>query len=317
MYYIGIDLGGTKIKGAIADCEGKLIAEGKRTTLIGKGEEVIVNQIVELIDELTRNSNLSFDRIKGIGVAAAGQIHPLTQEVVYAPNLQWNHVPLKNLLQNIYTIPIFIDNDVRAAAWGEYMAGAGKGSRQLFCAFIGTGIGSSTITDGKIVRGINNCAGEIGHTISQPRGELCVCGNRGCLEAYSSGIAMINRLSQALKDGKRTMLVDMVDGNVEKVKASMVENAAGMGDAVALRIWEDAKTMLGIAISNVVTLINPDIVVLGGGVIRACTSMMEAVKDWIGKTSSLMSKNSVKILSSELGENAGVIGAALLVKDMS
>lgn len=252
--------------------------------------------------------------VSAIGIAAAGQIHPETQAVVYAPNLNWRDVPLKARVEARFSIPVWVENDVRAAAWGEFRRGAGKGAQSLLAVFVGTGVGSGAVLGGRLWRGAANAAGEIGHTQVVADGVPCVCGRHGCLEAYCSGIGFIRRFEAALAAGAVTTLSARTGGVPSKLTARHVAEAAAEGDPLARELWEDAVRYLGLAVSNAVTLFNPERLVLGGGVVESVPALIEAVTTAIRARTTLMAR-SVTVHRAVLGDWAGVAGAAALAAE--
>lgn len=253
--------------------------------------------------------------VSAIGIAAAGQIHPETQSVVYAPNLDWHDVPLKARIQARFGLPVWVENDVRAAAWGEFCLGAGKGGESLLAVFVGTGVGSGAVLGGRLWRGAANVAGEIGHTQVVADGIPCVCGRRGCLEAYCSGIGFIRRFEAALAAGAATILNARTGGVPSRLTARHVADAAAEGDPLARDLWEDAVRYLGLAIANAVTLLNPERLVLGGGVVESVPGLIETVTAAIRARSTLMARG-VTVHRAALGDWAGVAGAADLATEM-
>ena len=252
----------------------------------------------------------------GIGIAAAGQIHPDTQAVVYAPNLSWQDVPLKARLQARFNLPLWVENDVRAAAWGEFRFGAGRGAQSLVAVFVGTGVGSGAIFGGHLWRGAFNAAGEIGHTQVVPDGIPCGCGQRGCLEAYCSGRGFIRRFEIALAAGASTTLRARTGAEASKLTAFQVAEAAAEGDPIAREFWEDAVRYFGLALTNVVTLLNPERLVLGGGVVETLPVLVEAVTTAIQARATVMARG-VTVHRAALGDWAGAVGAAALAAELT
>lgn len=250
--------------------------------------------------------------VAGIGIAAAGQIHPETQAVVYAPNLDWQEIPLKARVEARFNLPVWVENDVRAAAWGEFCFGAGRGARSLLAVFVGTGVGSGAVLDGRLWRGAFNAAGELGHTQMVPGGLPCGCGQRGCLEAYCSGSGFIRRFEAALAAGASTALSARTGGDASTLTARDVAQAAAAGDPLAREFWEDALRYLTLALTNAVTLLNPERLVLGGGVVESVPVLLEAVSAAISDRATLMTR-AVGVHRAALADWAGAVGAAALV----
>ena len=249
-----------------------------------------------------------------IGVACAGQIHPVTGAVVEAPNLGWRDVPLAAELRRSFDVPVAVENDVRGAAWGELRFGAGKGADSLIAVFVGTGVGSGAVFGGRLWRGAGNAAGEVGHTEVVRDGIQCPCGQRGCLERYVSGSGFQQRLREGLAGGTPTILAERSRHDPSRLTARMVYEAATEHDPYARTLWNDAERSLGQALANYVTLVNPEVLVLGGGVIETIPALFDAaVKDVMTRTTTL-ARSSLRIERAELGDWSGVVGAADLAR---
>jgi glucokinase len=248
---------------------------------------------------------------RGVGVACAGQIHPQTGTVVYAPNLQWREVPLGRVLRHAFGLPVVVENDVRAAAWGEFRFGAGQGVSSLLAVFVGTGVGSGAVLGGALWRGAGNSAGEVGHTQVVWDGLACPCGQRGCLEQYASGIAFQRRLAQALTARTPTRLATETNGDPSRLTAAMVLDAAESGDSFARQLLADAERYLTMAVANYVTLFNPDALVLGGGVIETVPRLFEIVAAGVPERTTILARG-LRIERARLGDWSGMVGAAIL-----
>lgn len=244
-------------------------------------------------------------------MACAGQIHPATGTVIYAPNLGWRDVPLAAHLQQGLGRRVTVENDVRAAAWGEFVFGAGAGAQSLVAVFVGTGVGSGAVLDGVLWRGARNGAGEVGHTQVVWDGLPCPCGRRGCLEQYASGSGFQRRLRLALADGVATRLARESRDDPARLTAIMVKAAADAGDAFARELWQDAERFLTLAVANYVTLLDPEVLVLGGGVIEAVPRLFEAVAVGVPSLVTVLARD-VRVQRAQLGDWSGVVGAAAL-----
>lgn len=245
-------------------------------------------------------------------MACAGQIHPRTGAVVFAPNLGWRNEPLGARLADAFGVPVTVENDVRAAAWGEFRFGAHQGAGSLLAVFVGTGVGSGAVLDGVLWRGAGNGAGELGHTQVVPDGLPCSCGGRGCLEAYASGRGFQRRLRDGLAGGVATTLTELTGGDPDELTADMVAAAANTGDELARRLWAEATRYLTLAVANAVTLLNPRVLVLGGGLIETLPELFDAVAAGVLLSTSVLARESLSIERARLGDWAGVLGAAAL-----
>ncbi len=245
-------------------------------------------------------------------MACAGQIDPATGTVVYAPNLGWRDVPLSDRLARTFGVPVVVENDVRAAAWGEFVTGAGGQESSLVAIFVGTGVGSGAVLDGRLWRGAGNAAGEVGHTQVVPDGLPCRCGRLGCLEQYVSGSGFQRRLAAAMTAGRASRLVDFCGGDPARVTARDVYAAAVEGDTLAHELWSDATRFLTMAAANYVTLVNPCVLVLGGGVIETVPALFDVVAEGVLRRTTILSAGSLRVARARLGDLSGVIGAAAL-----
>jgi glucokinase len=306
-YAVGIDLGGSKLRGGLLSSAGQLVGRLEVQTEAWKGSVSVLAKLKSVITRLLDSTDLA--RVAGIGIAAAGQIHPKTHAVVYAPNLEWENVPLRDEIESAFGMPVYVENDVRAAAWGEYRFGVGRGAQSLVAVFVGTGVGSGAVVDGILLRGAGNAAGELGHTQVVPDGVPCACGQRGCVEAYASGRGFARRLEAALAAGTETCLGPETGGDASRVTAALVARAAVAGDVFARGLWDDAERFLGQAIANYVTLLNPELLVLGGGVMTTVPGLAPALERQIRAHATVLSRD-VRIARAGLGDSSAIFGAA-------
>lgn len=312
---IGIDVGGTNVKIALVDDKGKIIYSNSVPTYAQMGYEYTVNNIKQAIKDLMKETNTKPSDIQGIGFDFPGQVDYKTGVVKLAPNIPgWVNVPIAKMIEDEFHIPTRIDNDVRCAALGELKFGAGKGCENFVCITVGTGIGSGLVINGKLVRGAANAAGEIGHIKLQMQdGPICGCGDTGCLEAFASGPSIVAMAQEYLKSGKSTKFREMagVDGEITPY---IVAKAAEAGDPVAKRIFEKTGYYIGMGLVSVINLLNPEKVIIGGGVAEAGDLLLEPIRKTIKERAMVIAGNSVEIVPAELGNSAGVIGASMLVE---
>ena len=306
-YAVGIDLGGSKLRGGLLSEQGQLVARVETQTEAWKGTASVLANLKRMIAELLDSTERS--HVTGIGIAAAGQIHPKTHAVVLAPNLRWTDVPLRDEIESNLGLPTYVENDVRAAAWGEYRFGVGRGARSLIAVFVGTGVGSGAVMDGLLLSGYNNAAGEIGHTQIVVDGLPCPCGQRGCVETYASGSGFIRRLQTALDQGTKTVLAEETGRDARRLTAALVARAAAAGDAFAAMVWDEALRYLGAALANYVTVLNPELLVLGGGIMTTVPTLAESLTERIRAHATMMSRE-VRVARAGLGDSAGIFGAA-------
>lgn len=265
---IGIDVGGTNVKIALVDDNGKIIYSNSVPTYAKMGYEYTVNNIKQAIKDLMKETNTTPSDIEGIGFDFPGQVDCKTGVVKLAPNIPgWVNVPIAQMIEDEFHIPTRIDNDVRCAALGELKFGAGRGCENFICITVGTGIGSGIVINGKVVRGATNAAGELGHIKLQMNGgPICGCGDTGCLEAFASGPAIVAMAQEYIKGGKSTKFREMAAVEGGEITPYMVAKAAEEGDPVAKRIFEIVGEYIGIGLTSVINLLNPERVIIGGGV---------------------------------------------------
>lgn len=312
---IGIDVGGTNVKIALVDGEGKIIYSNSVPTYAQMGYEYTVNNIKQAIRDLMKETNTDAKEIEGIGFDFPGQVDYKTGVVKLAPNIPgWINVPIAQMIEEEFNIPTRIDNDVRCAALGELKFGAGKGCENFVCITVGTGIGSGLVINGQLVRGAANAAGEIGHIKLQMNGgPICGCGDTGCLEAFASGPSIVAMAQEYLKGGKSTKFREMAGADGE-ITPYIVAKAAEAGDPVAKRIFEIVGTYIGMGLVSVINLLNPEKVIIGGGVAAAGDLLLDPIRKTIKERAMVVAGNSVEIVLAELGNSAGVIGASMLVE---
>ncbi len=313
---IGIDVGGTNVKIALVDEKGKIIYSNSVPTYANMGYEYTVNNIKQAIRDLMKETNTDAKNIQGIGFDFPGQVDYKKGIVKLAPNIPgWVNVPIAKMIEDEFGIPTRIDNDVRCAALGELNFGAGKGCENFVCITVGTGIGSGLVINGKLVRGAANAAGEIGHIKLQMNGgPICGCGDTGCLEAFASGPSIVAMAQEYIKGGKSTKFRELagVDGEITPY---LVAKAAEAGDPVAKRIFEIVGTYIGLGLTSVINLLNPEKVIIGGGVAEAGDLLLEPIRKTIKERAMVVARDSVEIVPAQLGNTAGVIGASMLIAE--
>ena len=311
---IGIDVGGTNVKLALVDDKGSIIYSNSVPTRAEMGYEYTVNNIKQAIYDLMKETRLSTKDIEGIGFGFPGQVDYKAGIVRNAPNIPgWVEVPIAKLIEDEFKIPTRVDNDVRCAALGELNYGAGKGCENLICITVGTGIGSGLIINGKLVRGASNAAGEIGHIKLQMHdGPICGCGDTGCLEAFASGPSIVAMAEDYIKGGKSTKFREMAGGS--DISPYVVAQAAKAGDPVAIRIFTIMGEYIGIGLASVVNLLNPEKIIIGGGVADAGDLLLEPLKSTLKSRAMKIAGAAAEVVPAQLGNTAGVIGASLLIE---
>lgn len=311
-YSVGIDLGGTKILTALVDRQtGEVIGHVKKKTKKDKGPKNIIKKMIEGIEELLEESGKSLDEISSIGVGAAGQNDRENGILIAAPNLDCYDLNIRKLLNEHFNIPVFLGNDVEIAAIGEMKFGAAKGYDDLVCIFVGTGVGSSIIKEGKIITGATGTAGEIGHMIVDLNGRQCACGAHGCLEAYASRSAIERRIEGALKKGRQSCILDYLETG-KSITSSMIQKSIERDDELVLQCVTEASEYLSGGIASIINFINPKLVVLGGGLIDAVDFFYQKTIKKAKAKSLPVPAAKIEFRKAELGDFSGVIGAAFL-----
>ena len=312
-YRIGVDVGGTNVKLALVDLNGKIVYSNTTPTRADLGYEHSIANIQNAIEELMRETNSNKDNVEAIGFGFPGQIDYKEGIVRLLTNMPgWVEIPLVKIMQDKFGITTKLDNDVRVATLGELKYGAGKGCENLVCVTVGTGIGSGLVLNGKLIRGAKNAAGEIGHIkMTMDNGPICGCGDYGCLEAYASGPSIVAEAKEYLKGGKSSKFKELA---TEELSPYIVAQAALQGDMVAKRIYAKMGEIIGLGLVSVINLLNPERVIIGGGVADAGDILFNPIKEVIKKRAMAIQANSVEIVPAQLGNTAGVIGASLLTE---
>lgn len=311
-YSIGIDLGGTKILIGLVEKEsGKVVSHIKKKTKKEKGPENIVRKMVEGVEELLEESGKSFTEINSIGIGSAGQIDRKNGIIIGAPNLDCYNLNLKEILQDKFNIPVFVGNDVEVATIGEQKFGAGKGCADFVCVFVGTGIGSAIVKNGHIIYGATGTAGELGHIIVDLNGRPCACGAHGCLEAYASRSAIETRIEGALKKGRKSCISEYLEEG-KAITSSMIRKSIEREDELVTQCVSEASEYLSGGLASVINLINPELIILGGGLIEAVDYFYKQTIKKAKSKSLPVPAEKIRFSKTILGDYSGVIGAALL-----
>lgn len=311
-YSIGIDLGGTKILIGLVEKEsGKVVSHIKKKTKKEKGPENIVRKMVEGVEELLEESGKSFTEISSIGIGSAGQIDRKNGIIIGAPNLDCYNLNLKEILQDKFNIPVFVANDVEVATIGEQKFGAGKGCADFVCVFVGTGIGSAIVKNGHIIYGATGTAGELGHIIVDLNGRPCACGAHGCLEAYASRSAIETRIEGALKKGRKSCISEYLEEG-KAITSSMIRKSIEREDELVTQCVSEVSEYLSGGLASVINLINPELIILGGGLIEAVDYFYKQTIKKAKSKSLPVPAEKIRFSKTILGDYSGVIGAALL-----
>ena len=310
MHAVGIDIGGTKIAGALVDESGTIVREARVPTPATDGDDII-DAVVALVEELTEGAEAI-----GVGVAAAGFIDAQQSTIVYAPNISWRNEPLKAKLEARIPLPVIIENDANAAGWAEFKFGAGRGSKHMVMLTIGTGVGGAVIADSRLLRGGFGIAGELGHIRVVPNGLLCGCGAHGCIEQYGSGTALLKAARQLADAGtdEGATLRNLRD-QAGELSGEQVYEAILEGDPGALRLLRELGKWLGETVASLTAVLDPQVVVIGGGVSAAGDLLLDPIREaYLENLPARGFRPELTVKAAEFVNDAGVVGAADLVR---
>ena len=313
-FIVGIDLGGTNIAAGAMPIDGtREIAMRMSPTHAEEGSGGVVERIVTMVEDVIAQTRAETgaDRsdFLGVGIGSPGPLDRAGGIVIESPNLGWRHFPLRDAVATRVNLPATLDNDANCATLGEWWCGAAKGGRNVVGITIGTGIGGGLIFDGKLYHGSSDGAGEIGHTTIDPTGRRCKCGNYGCLEAYASGPAIAERAREELEVDGESILIEMVEGDVSRITAQTVYEASKRGDPVAQEVVRDTAHFLGVGLSNLINVLNPDIVVVAGGVTQAGDQLFDPLRAEVRRRAFKSAVDACRIVPGALPLSAGVVGA--------
>lgn len=312
-YVIGVDAGAKRVKAVTATLDGNVVQqviEKYPSILTVEAFLAAVKSAVVKVKEATKAPSGAF---LGIGVGMHGLVDPNKGLSIFAPHLNLHDIPIKSFLEKELNLPVEVDNDVRALALAESWFGQGQGIADFIVVNVGTGVGAGIILDHQLYHGTSFTAGEMGHTTIDVNGPKCSCGNYGCVEALTAGPAIARRVQQAIRLGKKSVLEEMVNGNLEEVTGELVYRAAQQGDPVAIEVLADTGRFLGIGIANLINTLNPTRIILTGGVSRAGGFVLNSLKETVRTRALSAPAKAVSIVISELGANATAIGAVTLL----
>lgn len=310
-YIIGVDLGGTNIKAGIYDPDFVAVNEVSIPTEAAEGPSHVLGRIREAVRLITSGAAISLDLVEGMGIGVPGLLDPVVGISIFSPNFPgWENVHIINEMKPYYDFPIFIENDVRVNLYGEWLQGAGRGYNNLVLITLGTGLGSGIVNDGKVLYGTSYSAGEIGHMNMYRSGRPCKCGSSGCLGRYVSAIGMVNTFKEKLNEGRRSMIQTWTNDQEDRITALMISEAYELGDALSIEVMQETGTILGFGLANVVNILNPELIIIGGGMAAAGDKLLNPVKETVNQHALKLSGGKCRIVQAELGSRSGTIGAA-------
>ena len=315
-YVVGVDFGGTKILAGVFTQQYKCLGRSKLSTKADRGPAAVTERIARAVQDAIDECDLQMDQVRGIGVGAPGAVDTENGRVIFAPNLSgWQDVPLKKSLEKTLGAPVFLENDGNICTLGVHHVELGGKPKHMVGLFIGTGIGAGLIIDGKPFSGYNKTAGEIGHMVLEVGGPKCGCGNRGCFEALASRQAIFKKIQSQVKEGQKTVLTEMLGSDLVDMRSGDLRKALRRGDHLVEKVVEEAAEYIGIGIANLINLLSPEVIVLGGGVIDALEDEMMAIIVETAHDYALPGTDKgIEIIPSKLGDDAGIVGGAVLAR---
>jgi len=308
--FVGVDIGGTKVAAGLVDADGKISSQKRVSMISNLSAQEGLSAVLFAIAQV-RPSEAA--QVSGIGICAPGPLNPKTGVILNPPNVPcWRDFPLAESVERNYPVPVHVDNDANAAALAETRWGAARGYRNVFYATIGTGIGTGIIFDGRIFHGRTGAAGEGGHVSIDYRGSLCGCGKPGCIEALASGTAIVRRAREAIGAGRKSCMLELAGGNLTAITGEIVGRASDTGDALAQEILTETTEMLALWLSNMVDLLDPEVIVIGGGAAALLRRFFDQLRDRMPKLAVNPRASEVPIVHAHYGADSGIAGGAAL-----
>ena len=313
-YVIGVDLGGTNVRAAVVEKTGKIIGEGRTDSKAMEGLNYTIVQIIESIRLAVADAGVGMTDVAGVGMGVPGSHKSEEGIVIWSPNFKdWNNVQLLAPIVEELGVPAYMGNDANVAALGEYAFGAGRGAKIMLMFTLGTGIGSGLVINGRNYLGVTETAPEMGHHIIMANGPRCSCGRYGCVESLCRRDAIIDRAARKAHQGRHTSLIQKSNHDLRYITPAMIAEAASEGDAVSIETLEETGYYLGIAVSNAINILNPDKIVIGGGIAQAGDLLFAPIRRSVEVNALYPPLQDCRILPAELGDDAGVLGGAAMV----
>jgi glucokinase len=315
MYYVGIDLGGTNIAAGIVDEEGKIIKKGSVPTGRDRTAAVIIKDMCDLVKSLMQDVGITEKDLHSIGIGSPGAPDRKNGVILYANNLPFRNVPMRDEIQKYINVPVYLENDANCAAIAEGVAGAAKGAEFAVIITIGTGIGGGVIINHKLYTGFNGAAGELGHVVLHKDGEACSCGRLGCWEAYSSATALIRQTKAAARENPNSKIMEICGGDLNKIDAKTAFDAARLGDETGKAVIDRYIDYLADGLANMVNIFQPNVIAIGGGVSKEGENLLAPLREKMkGRTYCAEGLESTRLVTAQMGNDAGIVGAALISK---
>ena len=314
---VGVDLGGTSLRALVVNSRNEILAVEKEPTKITLKPEALIRELAAMVEDVVRAAGLRKSQLRAVSIGAPGAVDPEHGVVFHAPNLGWDAVPLSAMLGSLLRVPVFAENDVNVGVVGEHALGAGRGVKELVGIFVGTGIGGGIISNGQLYLGSRGAAAEVGHMIVQVDGPLCGCGNHGCIEALASRTAMERDVREAIRSGQKSSVLKLMEERgKDRMTSSVIQRALKKNDPVMRKVMKRAQYYMGMLVASVVNLLDPECVVIGGGIAER---LGEYYVGPIRKTAyeNFLRRHDaerVKVVAGTLGDNAGPLGAVVLAR---
>lgn len=313
MYRLGIDLGGTNIVAGVVDSDYRVISKARCKTSTPRPARQIAEDMARVAEQAARAARITLDDIDGFGIGTPGSVDADTGTVIYANNLGFYDVPLGDIMQELTGKTFFLANDADSAAYGEFIAGAGKGTENFVMITLGTGVGGGVIIDGKIRSGFNGAGGELGHTVIQMNGEACTCGRNGCFEAYASATALIRQTKQMMTKYPDSLMWELCGDDINAVNGLTSFDAMRKGDRAAKTVVDEYIGYLAAGTANIINIFQPEVFCIGGGVSKEGDTIIKPLKEIIdGENYARFIEKKTDIRTAQLGNDAGIIGAAYI-----
>jgi len=314
-YFVGVDLGGTKILAGVFDSQLKYIGQARLSTKAQRGPDKVIERVARCVHDVVDECDLALKQVRAVGIGAPGAVNPETGRVIFAPNLDWKDVPLEKDLAKHLDLPVFVENDCNVCTLGVHQVELKGKPKHMIGIFVGTGIGGGLILDGQLYSGFNRTAGEVGHMVLEVGGPKCACGNKGCFEALAGRAAIFRKIQVAVKEGQKTVLTDLLGPDLDDLRSGDLRKAIKRGDKFVEKVVEEAAEYTGIAVANLINIFNPEVVVLGGGLVQQLADdMMAIVVETAMDYAMDGTAKGIEIIASDLGDDAGITGAAVLAR---
>jgi glucokinase len=314
---VGIDMGGTSLRALVVNSQNEILAVEKTPTNVALKPDALIRELAAMVEDVVSAAGLRKSRLRAVSIGAPGAVDPEHGVVFHAPNLKWDAVPLGAKLKKLLHVPVFVENDVNVGVVGEHALGAGQGAQELVGIFVGTGIGGGIISRGRLYLGSRGAAAELGHMILQVDGPLCGCGNHGCIEALGSRTAMERDVRAAIRSGQKSCVLKLMEErDKERMTSSIMQRALKKNDPVMRKVLKQAQYYLGLHVASVVNMLDPECVVIGGGIAARLGEFYVAPIRKTAYENFLRRHDAerVKVVSGSLGDNAGPLGAVVLAR---